>query len=267
LIQTPLRKGLIPLLTQKQLTTLRNLLKEELENIKQRQENHKHYGLDQSSLHESLGELSSYDNHPGDQGSELFEREKDIALNEHTEQEAQDILRALQAMDQGNYGRCQICQAEIPYERLQAMPTTLRCIKHAEEKFVSQNRPIEEQVLRSSFGNFSEEGEDSIMYDAEDAWQDVAKYGTAETPSDFLDPEKFDYNAMHLESDEQVGYVEEIEGFLITDMKGKNVDVNTESPLHDEYEEYLDDAGVVSVLGNPDLLEDYTEDEGYVKKE
>ena len=45
------------------------------------------------------------------------------------------------------------------------------------------------------------------------------------------------------------------------------MDVNTDDPLHEEYEEYLDDAGVVSVLGNPDLLEDYTEEEGYGEKE
>lgn len=255
------------MLTQEQLKTLRNLLTEELEDIKRRQQSNEHYGLDNASLQESIGELSNYDNHPGDQGSELFEREKDIALNEHTEQEAWDINWALQSIEKGTYGRCEVCQEEIPYERLEAMPTTLRCIKHAEEKFLSQNRPAEEDILRPAFGKFEYDEKDVTMYDAEDAWQDVAKFGTAETPSDFYDPAKFSYSDVYVESDEKVGFVEDIEGFLITDIEGKNVDVNTDDPLHEEYEEYLDDAGVVSVLGNPDLLEDYTEDEGYGEKE
>ena len=51
-----------------------------------------------------------------------------------------------------------------------------------------------------------------------------------------------------------MGYVEDIEGFLITDIEGKNVDVNMDSPLLNEYEEMLDDAEVVSILGNPDSL-------------
>ncbi len=36
--------------------------------------------------------------------------------------------------------------------------------------------------------------------------------------------------------------------------------------MHEQYEEMLDEAGVVSVMGNPDLMEDYNEDEGYVEK-
>ena len=33
-----------------------------------------------TNIKENLGELSSYDNHPADQGSELFEKEKQYAL-------------------------------------------------------------------------------------------------------------------------------------------------------------------------------------------
>lgn len=255
------------MLTNEQMSTLRSRLNEELEDIKNRLEEHEHFGLDNASIKESLGELSSYDNHPADHGSELFEREKDVALNEFTEQEAKDIIWALKAMDEGIYGQCQLCHADIPFERLEAMPTTLRCIQHAEEKVLSDRRPAEEDILRPAFGKFNYDGEDATMYDAEDAWQDVAKYGSSETPSDFVDPSKFSYNKMYMDSEENVGYVEDIEGFLITDIEGKNVDVNTDSPLLNEYEEMLDEADVVSILGNPDLLEDYSEVDSYVKDE
>ena len=193
------------MLTNEQMSTLRSMLNEELEDIKNRLEEHEHFGLDNASLIESLGELSSYDNHPGDLGSELFEREKDVALNEFTEQEAKDIIWALKAMDEGTYGQCQVCHDDIPFERLEAMPTTLRCIQHAEEKVVSKSRPAEEDILQPPFEKFNYDGADVTIYDAEDAWQDVAKYGSSETPSDFVDPSKFSYNKMYMDSGRKCG--------------------------------------------------------------
>ena len=43
------------------------------------------------SEREASGELSSYDNHPGDLGTELFEREKDVALEIHEEDQLNEI--------------------------------------------------------------------------------------------------------------------------------------------------------------------------------
>ncbi|MDI4707131.1 hypothetical protein MKZ48_21445, partial [Pseudoalteromonas shioyasakiensis] len=54
-----------------------------------------HFGRTLEMAKESVGDLSNYDNHPADQGTELFERGKDLALNEHTEKELQDINEAL----------------------------------------------------------------------------------------------------------------------------------------------------------------------------
>jgi hypothetical protein len=34
-----------------------------------------------------MGELSSYDNHRGDEGTDLYEREKDVALHQHQDYE------------------------------------------------------------------------------------------------------------------------------------------------------------------------------------
>ena len=50
------------------------------------------------SAQEAAGELSMYDNHPGDMGTELFEREKDMALNVHAGSELDKVESALQAM-------------------------------------------------------------------------------------------------------------------------------------------------------------------------
>ena len=58
--------------------------------------------LEDSSQRGSVGELSAYDNHPADMGTELYEREKDFALEEHTDSELNKVNEALQAMEEGN---------------------------------------------------------------------------------------------------------------------------------------------------------------------
>ena len=45
--------------------------------------------------------LSAYDNHPADMGTELYEREKDFALEEHADSELNKVNAALQAMEEG----------------------------------------------------------------------------------------------------------------------------------------------------------------------
>ena len=108
---------------------------------------------------------------------------------------------------------------EIPFERLEAMPTATTCIQHATNKLNMNTRPVEEEVLSPSFHKHDEDH--SIEYDAEDAWQDVANYGTSETPSDLERQDSKNYNGMYVNSEENVGYVEDFENFIGTDMYGK----------------------------------------------
>ena len=73
------------------------------------------------------------------------------------------------------YGICEVSGEEIPFERLEAMPTATTCIQHTTNKLDMQARPVEEEVLDSSFHKHDEDH--SVEFDAEDAWQDVANYG------------------------------------------------------------------------------------------
>jgi YteA family regulatory protein len=251
------------MLTNEQLNTFRSDLQKAKQSIEDRFKNNDNFDLERGHYHESMGELSSYDNHPADEGSALYEREKDIALNEHLEDELKDINKALQAIDNGTYGKCERCGKDIPLERLEALPTTSFCIEHSPEQEVSTQRPIEEEVLKPPFGQFEFDGHDQEVeaYDAEDAWQEVAKWGTSNTPSDFVvAPDQ--YNETYIESDDRVGFVEDYENFVGTDIEGKNVTVYP-SPRHEEYEENLDSEDVMSVFGD---LKPYEEDP-YVEDE
>ncbi|HVF14709.1 MAG TPA: hypothetical protein VM942_08925, partial [Acidimicrobiales bacterium] len=60
-------------------------------------------GLDASET-DSVGELSSIDQHPADLGTETFEREKDVSIIEQVEAELADVEHALRRLDEGTYG-------------------------------------------------------------------------------------------------------------------------------------------------------------------
>ena len=73
------------------------------------------------------GELSSFDQHPGD--SETFEMEKNVSLLEQVDDELREIEAAFQRLEHGTYGTCQACGRPIGDERLEAMPATRFCVE------------------------------------------------------------------------------------------------------------------------------------------
>lgn len=237
------------MLTPNKLSMLKNELLQRKKELQQELEATDYFDTKRSHVNDSIGELSHYDNHPADTGTELFEREKDTALVEHFEKEIKDINHALDRMENGTYGRCEACQKDIPIERLEALPTATHCIEHSPDQVVSHQRPIEEEILKPAFGKFEYDEKDANFFDAEDSWQEVARYGTSETPSDFNDPSMLDYNSMYSEEDESTGYVEELETFVATDIEGNEVRVYPNA-VHELYEERLDSDGAMSVTGN-----------------
>jgi len=164
------------------------------------------------SLRDSVQELSSYDNHPADLGSETFEREKDLAIKMNLDEIHQRIGEALDRIEQGNYGTCEDCGQEIAMERLEALPYTTLCIEcQRDEEVHHQNRKrlIEEEVLSPPFARTFLDGTDNVVTDGEDIWQSVARYGTSESPSD-LGGER-DYEDMFEDADEPQGFVQRID--------------------------------------------------------
>jgi RNA polymerase-binding transcription factor DksA len=87
-------------------------------------------GIGTESESESLSELSDVDQHPADIGTETFDRERDFSILEQVEAELADVERALQRLDDGTYGRCEVCGEPIEPERLEAVPFARYCIKH-----------------------------------------------------------------------------------------------------------------------------------------
>lgn len=141
------------------------------------------------SLKDSLGELSMYDNHPADTATALFEKEKDFALHEHAESNLAKVEIALEAFEAGTYGKCASCNDNIPFERLEAVPYTIYCIEHA--KLAEQ--PVEEDVNINSEENPFERTMDGRALDYENSFEQVAEFGTSDSPTDFIDIENPTY--------------------------------------------------------------------------
>lgn len=206
---------MLVILTEKQKTKLKKMLMEQKHSVKEMVDEEDL--LDKDSLRDSVDELSTIDNHPADLATELFEREKDMALKAHNDDELAKVDAALEAMDNGTYGVCITCGNEIPYDRLAALPYTLFCIDHADANRVPTDRPVEEQVILPPVDNsFAGRDDQDDIHDYEDTFQIVAQYGTSETPSDF-EGDFDDYNELYDDPEER-GMDEEIESLPISEI-------------------------------------------------
>ena|SRR5947209_16148025 len=74
-------------------------------------------------------ETDSVDQHPADDASELFEREKNLTVRQTLETSLQAVNDALRKFDQGTYGICESCGKPIPEKRLRALPEATHCIE------------------------------------------------------------------------------------------------------------------------------------------
>lgn len=224
-------------LTQSQLKHLHSLLEEEQQEIEHRDAQNDHYGLDES-MRDETGELSHVDNHPADLATEIYDREIDLSLQDHDLHHLDRISAALASFEQGTYGICLVCSHPIPYERLEAVPSTEYCKEHSPKQHVSDYRPVEEEFLMPPFGRTSlDERQDQNGFDGEDAWQIVENFGTSNTPAMAEGTDIHSYNEMEIEASEELeGCVEPLEAFVATDIYGNHIEV-----VHNqEYRRYME---------------------------
>ena len=158
-----------------------------------------------------MGELSSYDNHPADQGTETFEREKDWGLRQDTLFFLGEVKDALRRLDRGRFGVCERCGGPIGEARLAVVPWARRCVDCADaEGLPGRSRPVEEEVLKPPFGR--SRGNRGIPgVDGEDVWQALESYGSSDTPQD--DPPARDYQDLTKNAGD-AGVVQEVEGMV-----------------------------------------------------
>lgn len=170
----------------------------------------------------SPSELSNYDNHPADMGTELFQVELNNALKVHEEHLLKDIHDALHRIDEGIYGKCAFCGGEINSERLEVLPYTRLCIDCEENKTVdaeipAKQRPVEEQIWDAPFGrkylNKREDDENEGL----DYLNDLMKYGSSDSPQDMGG--YHDYEEFYTNEIDKQGIVDEMDKYSNDDYK------------------------------------------------
>ncbi len=79
-------------------------------------------------------EATGYSQHQADQGTDDFDRRVSLELSTNDYEILRQIDRALEKIDEGNYGICDISGAEIPLPRLEAVPYATMTVQ-AQENF------------------------------------------------------------------------------------------------------------------------------------
>ena len=102
-----------PYLSESSLSRLRDLLLSEL------QVEHA-----QRDSHEAAAALLRDETDP----DSILEFELAEAGATRTREAIEDIEEALRRMDLGTYGWCEACGAQLPFERLEAVPAARRCV-------------------------------------------------------------------------------------------------------------------------------------------
>lgn len=83
-------------------------------------------------------ELTTYDQHPADLGTELHDMERDLGLRTDLRRRLEENAAARQRLERGEYGTCGRCGRPIDEERLRAVPSTRFCA--ADEAAAAQGR-------------------------------------------------------------------------------------------------------------------------------
>ncbi|MEU2620287.1 TraR/DksA C4-type zinc finger protein [Streptomyces sp. NPDC007157] len=71
------------------------------------------------------------DEHDPEGASTAFERAHVIALLSQSREHLNDLDRALERLERGDYGRCEQCGEPIPTERLEVRPAAKTCVRCA----------------------------------------------------------------------------------------------------------------------------------------
>lgn len=92
---------------------------------------------ERQTLRDQLSELGTedrsldFDENFADSGQVAAEQGEVKAVATNLQEQLDDVEAALGRLDEGTYGRCEVCGKPIAEARLEAMPATRFCIDHA----------------------------------------------------------------------------------------------------------------------------------------
>jgi RNA polymerase-binding transcription factor DksA len=112
------------------------------------------------------GELSNAPMHLADKGTDEYLHDLNATLLENEEFLAAEAHAALERLDQGNFGDCEVCGESIPRARLDAIPYARCCVQCASAQQAGQRanlnhgRPNSPDVVLSARGDVEDDRTD-----------------------------------------------------------------------------------------------------------
>ena len=110
-------------------TELQNRLRKELETERASiADDLRGYGADPEN---STVKPQGIDGNFADSAQSTAERAELLSFVDNARERLAAVDQALQRMDEGTYGHCEVCGVEIPEARMEARPMSVRCVEHA----------------------------------------------------------------------------------------------------------------------------------------
>jgi len=82
----------------------------------------------------TLAQESVYSVHMADAGTDSYEREKGYHFINRETDYHKFLTKALERIEEGTFGVCQICNELIPEERMKEVPNTTKCVQCKEKE-------------------------------------------------------------------------------------------------------------------------------------
>ena len=86
------------------------------------------------SQKDATGDLSGYSFHMADVATDNYDRDFNLGLAASESEVLQKIDDALLSIEEGTYGKCELCGCKISVERLKALPFATKCIPCKEKE-------------------------------------------------------------------------------------------------------------------------------------
>ena len=118
---------------QDELEVLRSALEVEKENLEEELASH---GRVQSETGDWQGASVGFEGaepDPNDVADQIEELATNVPLVEELEEKHTEVSEALDKMDEGVYGLCEVCSEPIALDRLKANPSARTCVEHADD--------------------------------------------------------------------------------------------------------------------------------------
>lgn len=115
-------------LTEERLEELRGALEAEKDSLEEEMAS---YGKKSGKKWEGSSESEGEEPDPIDAADNIEELSVNVPLVAELETRQKNIVLALEKMEKGEYGKCEMCEEMIPFDRLLANPAARTCIAHA----------------------------------------------------------------------------------------------------------------------------------------